>query len=46
MQLNTEVTETIQCPFCGQSFDLVADTSTPRRRLTRECGICCAKTDA
>jgi transcription elongation factor Elf1 len=36
-----EVSETIQCPFCGQSFALVIDTSTPTQRFTTDCEICC-----
>ncbi len=34
-----EVTETIQCPFCGQSFDLVIDTSTRTQRFTTDCEV-------
>jgi hypothetical protein len=36
-----EVTETIQCPFCGQQFDLVIDTSIPQQRFTTDCEVCC-----
>jgi hypothetical protein len=36
-----EVTETIKCPYCGQSFDLVIDTSTPTQRFTTDCEACC-----
>jgi len=36
-----EVTETISCPFCGQSFDLAIDTSIPSQRFTTDCEICC-----
>ena len=36
-----EVTETIQCPYCGQSFDLVVDTSNPSQRFTTDCEVCC-----
>jgi len=32
-QLDMEISEPIQCPYCGQSFDLAVDTSTPRQRL-------------
>ena len=31
----------IQCPFCGQSFDLAVDTSVPSQRFTTDCEICC-----
>lgn len=36
-----ETSETIQCPFCGQPFDLVIDTSQPTQRFTTDCEICC-----
>jgi hypothetical protein len=36
-----EVSEKIQCPYCGQSFDLVIDTSTPTQHFTTECEVCC-----
>jgi hypothetical protein len=34
-------TETIQCPFCGQSFELVIDTSVASQRFTTDCEVCC-----
>jgi hypothetical protein len=36
-----EVGEIIQCPFCGQSFDLVIDTSIPTQKFTTDCEVCC-----
>jgi hypothetical protein len=36
-----EITETIQCPYCGQAFELTVDTSTPSQRFTTDCEICC-----
>ena len=36
-----EISEPIQCPFCGQRFDLVIDTSVPFQRFTTDCEICC-----
>jgi transcription elongation factor Elf1 len=32
---------TIQCPFCGQSFDVVVDTSVRHQASTTDCEICC-----
>jgi hypothetical protein len=34
-------TATIQCPFCGQSFDLVLDTTLASQRFVTDCEICC-----
>ncbi|HEV2393983.1 MAG TPA: CPXCG motif-containing cysteine-rich protein [Verrucomicrobiae bacterium] len=36
-----EVSEPIQCPFCGQSFELAIDTSIPVQRFTSDCEVCC-----
>lgn len=36
-----EVSGTIQCPFCGQAFELVVDTSSASQRFTTDCEICC-----
>ena len=36
-----EVSETIQCPFCGQHFEVVIDTSIPEQRFTTDCEVCC-----
>jgi hypothetical protein len=36
-----EVSAKIQCPFCGQAFDLVVDTSTASQRFTTDCEVCC-----
>ena len=36
-----EISETIQCPFCGQSFEINVDTSVPQQRFTTDCEVCC-----
>jgi hypothetical protein len=36
-----EVSGTVQCPFCGQVFELVIDTSGGSQRLTIDCEVCC-----
>jgi hypothetical protein len=40
-ELNMEVSVSIQCPFCGQSFEIVLDTSLTAQRFTTDCEICC-----
>jgi transcription elongation factor Elf1 len=32
---------TVQCPFCGQSFDVGVDTSIASQRFTTDCEVCC-----
>lgn len=36
-----QISEAIQCPFCGQSFDLVIDTSIASQVFTTDCEVCC-----
>jgi hypothetical protein len=36
-----EVSEPVRCPFCGQRFDLVIDTSLSSQRFTTDCEVCC-----
>jgi hypothetical protein len=36
-----EVTETVQCPHCGQRFDLAIDTSIATQRFVTDCEVCC-----
>ena len=36
-----QVSENIQCPFCGQSFETVIDTSVSSQRFTTDCEVCC-----
>jgi hypothetical protein len=36
-----EISQTIQCPHCGQRFDLAIDTSIASQRFTTDCEVCC-----
>lgn len=36
-----EVSERVQCPFCGQSSELSIDTSVGDQRFTTDCEVCC-----
>ena len=36
-----QVPESIQCPFCGRTFELVIDTSVRSQRFTTDCEVCC-----
>ena len=31
----------VQCPFCGQSFDVGVDTSIESQCFTTDCEVCC-----
>jgi hypothetical protein len=36
-----ECSASIQCPFCGQKFDIVLDTNIASQRFTTDCEVCC-----
>lgn len=36
-----EESASIQCPYCGQQFELVVDTSLQVQRFTTDCEVCC-----
>jgi hypothetical protein len=35
----------IQCPFCGQTFEVVVDTSIASQQFTTDCEVCCRPMD-
>jgi hypothetical protein len=35
----------IQCPFCGQTFEVVVDTSLASQQFTTDCEVCCRPMD-
>ena len=39
--IHMQVSETIQCPFCGQSFEIAIDTSVRSQTFTTDCEVCC-----
>ncbi|MBM3838947.1 MAG: CPXCG motif-containing cysteine-rich protein [Verrucomicrobia bacterium] len=41
VSIRLELAESIQCPFCGQRFELTVDTSIPSQRFTTDCEVCC-----
>lgn len=34
-------TATVDCPFCGQSMELVLDTHLASQRFVTDCEVCC-----
>jgi len=34
-------TQPVQCPFCGQHFELAVDTTVASQRFTTDCEVCC-----
>ena len=37
METSTE----IRCPFCGQEFELLIDTTQAEQQFTTDCEVCC-----
>jgi transposase-like protein len=31
----------VQCPFCGQSFEVEVDATVAQQRFTTDCEVCC-----
>jgi len=36
-----EASANVQCPFCGQHFEILIDTSIASQRFTTDCEVCC-----
>ena len=32
---------TIDCPYCGQPFEITVDTTTAQQQFVTDCDICC-----
>ena len=41
MHFDTESTD-ITCPYCGESYELVVDTSAGEQNYIEDCFVCCA----
>ena len=41
MHLSTD-TQFIDCPYCGESYELVIDTSVSEQSYIEDCYVCCA----
>ena len=33
--------ESIQCPYCGETLDLVIDDSVDQQQYVEDCHVCC-----
>ncbi len=41
MHLSTDIAA-VQCPYCGEFFDLVVDASAGDQSYIEDCYVCCA----
>lgn len=33
--------KTVQCPYCGESIDILLDTTVPHQDYIEDCQVCC-----
>ncbi len=31
----------VQCPYCGETIDILLDTSVPQQNYIEDCQVCC-----
>jgi len=31
----------VQCPYCGETVDILLDTSVPQQNYIEDCQVCC-----
>lgn len=36
-----EISETVACPFCGQTNQITVDSHLKQQRFTTDCEVCC-----
>jgi hypothetical protein len=39
--MNLLLSTAIDCPYCGESIDIMIDTSIPQQRYFEDCAVCC-----
>ncbi|WP_444921068.1 CPXCG motif-containing cysteine-rich protein [Microbulbifer sp. CnH-101-G] len=39
--MNPIIEETIQCPYCGEYFSTLVDTTMLPQEYTEDCQVCC-----
>jgi len=39
--MNEQEFQSIQCPYCGESIDIVIDCSIPDQDYIEDCQVCC-----
>lgn len=35
------ITKHVQCPYCGEYIDIIADTSVLHQQYIEDCSVCC-----
>jgi len=39
--MNVLIEKSVQCPYCGESIELLIDLSVPQQNYTEDCQVCC-----
>ncbi len=39
--MNVSIEKSVQCPYCGESIELLIDLSVPQQSYTEDCQVCC-----
>ena len=39
--MNVLVERSVQCPYCGESINLLIDLSVPQQNYIEDCPVCC-----
>jgi len=39
--MNVLLPQTVQCPYCGESIDVLIDCSLPSQSYIEDCQVCC-----
>ena len=39
--MNILIEQSVQCPYCGETIDLLIDDSIPQQDYIEDCQVCC-----
>ncbi len=39
--MNLLIEQSVECPYCGETIDLLIDDSVPQQNYIEDCPVCC-----
>ena len=39
--MNVLIEQSVQCPYCGETIDLLIEDSVPKQNYIEDCQVCC-----
>jgi hypothetical protein len=39
--MNVLIEQSVQCPYCGETINLLIDDSVPQQNYIEDCQVCC-----